>query len=68
MIVERFVFKGVCSGRDYVLPLNGASWSWELIIRCVLKKKYIYCGTCCRNFNSKRHVWSLPNSSGGLVV
>ena len=39
LIFERFVVKGVCSGRDYVLPLNGASRSWELIIRCVLREK-----------------------------
>ena len=34
-------------------------------MRCVLNvKKYKYRGTCCRNFNFKRHVWPLQNSSG----
>ena len=64
LIAERFVFEEMCSDRGYTPPLDGESRSWELIMRCVFNEKNIKNqGTCRRNFNFKRHVWPLQNSS-----
>ena len=52
------------SDRGYAPPLDGELRSWELIMCCVLNEKNIKNqGTCRRNFNLKRHVWPLQNSS-----